>query len=435
MSRAPAAANGGDPFRGSFSSLSLSPSAPQATAQSSSSPATVPSSSFVPSDLSPNDPHYLLRLSIGLFVEGLDVLYRDMASPLPATTPITAVSLGRAAELLSHTLTKYLLLLSRTSATDRPLVLKETEQLSHAVTNLCCMLRSLLSPPCGPTLSTSTVTLGRSLLSALRQSVLSLQATVIDGGEVNAQRAGQVWEACQAVEKAPVSDKDAVGREVAGVLRLIKDAKQEVSELKVAEGTDEEGRGSDTAAEGADEDEDDFDDGEELTAEEYALVPVTSDCIAFSFSVTRLVYSLILKAPPSAQHTDWMEQQLTVLRSISSTIDSLVHALYPPQSSTTLNTAFAALSSQLCGVLSSLLSHDSWAGLFGELVRAEERGGGVAAGLECMVCGVHVSSERVVDESSRTERRWVYACMGKVHSMHVRAGVTAEQAVSVCGGL
>ena len=430
MSRPPAAASEGDPFRGSFSNLSVSH---QAAIQSPSAPATVPSSSFVPSNLSLDDPHYLLRLSIGLFVEGVDVLYRDMADPLPATTPITSASLGRAAEILSHTLTKYLLLLSRSSAADRPLVLKETEHLSHAITNLCCMLRSILSPPCGSTLSTATVTVGRSLLSALRQSVLSLQATVIEGGEVNVQRAGQVWEVCQAVEKAPVSDKDAVGREVAGVLRMIKDAKQEVSQMRVTEVTSEEGRSRTAATDDDDDFEDDNDD--EMTAEEYALVPVTTDFISFAFSVTRLVYSLILKAPPSTHHTQWMEEQLTVLRSVSSTIDSLVHALYPPQSSTTLSTTFSSLSSQLCGVLSSLLRHDSWAVLFGELVRAEERGGGLATGLECLLCGVHVSNERVVDESGWAERRWVYACMGKVHSLHVRAGVPAEQAVSVCGGL
>ena len=433
MSRPPAAVNGGDPFRGSFSNLSVSaPPQNAVTSHSSSAPATVPPSSFVPSDLSTDDPHYMLRLSIGLFVEGVDVLYRDMASALPSTTAVTSVSLSRAAELLSHTLTKYLLLLSRSSASDRPLVLKETEQLSHAVTNLCCMLRSLLSPPCGTTLSTATVTLGRSLLSALRQSVLSLQATVIEGGEVNVQRAGQVWEACQVVEKAPVSDKDAVGREVATVLRLIKDAKQEVSQLQLSDTTSEEGR--DGTMDDDDEDDDDLDGGDELTAEEYALVPITVDTINFAFSLTRLVYSLVLKAPPSKQQTHWMEQQLTALRAVSSTIDSLVPALYPPQSLTTLSTAYSSLTSLLCGVLSSLLTHDGWAALFGQLVKPEERAG-VASGLECLVCGVHFSSERVVDESSRAERRWVYACMGKVHSLHIRAGVPAEQAVSVCGGV
>ena len=431
MSRPPAASNGADPFRGCFSNLSISKPAQQSTALPCSTAATVPSASFVPSDLSPDDPHYLLRLSIGLFVEGVDVLYRDMANPLPATAPVTSASLSRAAELLSHTLTKYLLLLSRSSAADRPHVLKETEHLSHAITNLCCLLRSLLSPPCGPTLATAIVTLGRSLLSALRQSVVSLQATVIEGGEVNVQRAGQVWEACQAVEKAPVSDRDAVGREVASALRLIKDAKQEVGQMTVAEGTNEEG----SAMAADDEDEDDFDGDEEFTPEEYVLVPVTTEFISFAFSLTRLVYSLILKAPLSTQQTQWMEQQLSALRSISSTIDSLVHALYPPQSSTTLSATFTSLSSQLCGVLSSLLQHESWAGLFGELVKAEERGGGVAAGLECLVCGVHFSNERVMDESSKADRRWVYACMGKIHGLHIRAGVPAEQAVSVCGGL
>ena len=430
MSRPSAADTNGDPFRGSFANLSVAEPAQQSTMPSSSIPATVPSLSFVPADLSTADPHYLLRLSIGLFVEGVDVLYRDMASPLPSSAPVTSASLTRAAELLSHTLTKYLLLLSHTAAHDRPLVLKETEQLSHASTNLCCMLRSLLCPPCGPTLAAATVSVGRSLLLALRQSVLSLQATIIEGGEVNVQRAGQVWEACKALEKAPVSDKDAVGKEVASVLRLVKDAKQEVSQLRLAEGTDEEGR-----ARADEEEEDDFEEEEELTAEEYALVPVASDCINFAFSLNRLVYSLILKAPASASHTAWMEAQLTALRAVSSAIDSLVHALYPPQSPTTLSAAFASLASQLCAVLQSLLQHDSWAALFGELVRAEERGSGVAGGLECLVCGVHCSGERVADESGRAERRWVYACMAKVHQLHIRAGVPAQQAVSVCGGL
>ena len=250
---------------------------------------------------------------------------------------------------------------------------------------MMCLLRALL-PTAGPTQSTQVVTLGRSILSKVRAAVLQLEEKVREGGEVDPKLTGLVWAACHEVAQASLTNAAAVGKEMVRQLQLMKDARQELLDAK------EEGPGVGQGQEGerlAEMEEDEDLDEERLTVEEFARVQPAIELVTVAYSLTRLVYQLLLKggggvggvASSSSSSsavvvtTEWMEEQLGRVRELTVAVDSLSAAVLPPQSPEAVDAAATSTAEPLQRLLQKLGEREDWEVRFGQLVSDKDRGG------------------------------------------------------------
>jgi len=250
---------------------------------------------------------------------------------------------------------------------------------------------------------------------------------------VDAVLTGRVWNECNEIGAISVTNAMAIGKEVAVCMGLMRDARKEVMEMK----RESEGETGTQSMEGQqaqaidDEDDDDLDGEETFSAEEYVVVPPALDLIHCAIAITRIVYAVILKHPaPSSDshHTLWMESQLSHCRSVTAATDALTSSLYPPQSQSAIDAAMTSLCRSLHAMLSALLSLPQWERLFEAAVKEEDRRLGARSQREteeaeetlCHVCGwmAQERDSRAGLDGSTEGKRWVCACMRRVHELH-----------------
>lgn len=379
---------------------------------------------FIPSNqLDRNDAKYAVRLPIALLIEGLDVLSRDMGLTLPASEPVTSARLTQAADILQHAITKFVLFVSREP--DATIAAKESDNLSRAITNVVCMLRSLLDTA-GATQKEAIIALGTSVLSRLRTAILQLQHMLLSGVELDAHLTGIVWDACkQLPQQTPITNAQAVGKQLMTQMATIKDAKQELSEIKQM--TSETGADDD---DDEDFDDDDFDEAVELSAEEFQIVPPTIELVSFSFSMTRLIYSLTLKGSKDGETTeivDWMEIALKNIRSIAQSIDVIGAGIDSADALRSLRPQYIILIQQLQSLVQHIPTHPRFEQIFVSLLDEKDRvERDPPTNFEeqtCSICACSLTADKQKEQFAKPDLRFLNTLVQKVHRIHSDLGI------------
>lgn len=231
----------------------------------------------------------------GLVLLYISKLLQEAETPVDPITPVTPELLDKLSQSLTHEISKYVISLNKTPSPE--VVVKGTDLLIKQITNAACILRSLLGGA-GPCMKKHVVDLERKVLTGIQAVVHQVRADLSTGGTVtSAQLTGIVWEHCKELVKVPLTNAAACGKELLVGISLVKDAREELAELKQEkeEGEDEDEEEEDEKADGGGEgDEGDFDDDDDdeesqLTPEEFKAVPIVQDLLLVAEAVLKVL--------------------------------------------------------------------------------------------------------------------------------------------------
>jgi len=336
----PPKSSAADGLQGQFERMELGIGGSRAAASASSAAPAV--------TVSPADEAKIVR-TIGGLLELLDTLEADSATPLPSTVPLDSAHMAAYATTLSHAVTKFVLFSSQGEAA--ALVDQAAELRTH-LSGISRVLRALLAPPTdaaaqplshaaapGATLRAQLLTVHTSLLSGFRALFKQLQQHMLAKEHTKLEGAltARVWEVIEKSLKAvPLCNAHAVGKLLLQQCGLLRDAKQELAEMKAADADDAD-------EDGGDDDDDDFDD--DYSAADLVMVPAITQLVGMAQQLLHAVYGYVLKTAPAVvavgavedaqaasgvetpERVEWLESALAQARALIVGVDETVSAV------------------------------------------------------------------------------------------------------------
>lgn len=305
-------------------------------------------------------------------------LFIEVESPMEASSVCERGVLKQHVTRLEHMVTKYTLFITKTPTKET--ILPMTNELMNEVTAVTCLLRVLMLHA-GPTLQQQVSDAASQLVTGVTGVIEEIQAWYKKQAEKGEEKeteesegqkknedkklkqfakAGATFETLKNILKLPLSNTEAVGKGVLKCVSLVKDAKNEIDELR--EETEE-----DKAAVNDDFDEDDFCDDDPLTKEEYARAVPSKKLASLAQTLIKKSYSFILKlkSPDSdTENSEWLEEFLKSCQGVTKHLDSLGESLYPPQEEKAVAVAVSSMQDSLCALLDSYVANKNFAEVF-----------------------------------------------------------------------
>ncbi|XP_043695213.1 uncharacterized protein LOC122645880 [Telopea speciosissima] len=211
----------------------------------------------------------------------------------------------------------------------------------------------------GPTLCSSTHASAQQIVncsfSLMKEAVTSFGSRNKDGKLSIPHLAGTVWDACNALKKAPTTNYTAIGRAITQVAVSVKDVLREMKELKPASSDPADEMHNEAAADAENEPDNhesssESDLGNDLSSDEMKIaqlaIDVVSDTLIVLKELIRFISSLLklLDSNKNSHSVDSLERLLKISQGIGVQVDELGASLYPPQEVPALKTAAEKIS-------------------------------------------------------------------------------------------
>jgi len=302
-----------------------------------------------------------------LLIDTLDDLRKDAGTPLD-NRPTSSETLADLSFMLSHEITKFAVFVSKSPDVETMVPL--SQKLAAQMTMLVCSMRTLLKSA-GPTMKQQIAEMGSDLIDRLKRVIMEFKQKIAAGQAqaYTASLTGAVNELCKEIPKIPQQNSVAINKVLLTQLATIRDAKNELDELRCKEPAvsetplgNEEAKTEDADDEDANEDEDD--ESNTLSPSEFEVVPPALELVKAAFNLNKKLCTFITKCQQSdadPQHVAWLEAQLASSKAVAHAVDQLVSSVYSPQSKDSMTTACTTMKAQLTGILKSLRDHPAFA--------------------------------------------------------------------------
>lgn len=303
-----------------------------------------------------------------------DELAEEVKRPLDSSSPCDRELVKKHTERLEHMITKYALFITKTP--EKETILPMTNELMNEVTAVACLLRVLMKTA-GPCLCAQLAKAANQLVIGVKAVVVEIKAWYLkkhnerERGEETKHnetdtlpqyaKAGAAFSFCKDIKKLPLTNTEAVGRELMKLMTLVKDAKSEMDELQEAKVVED---GKEEAV--VERDEDDFDD-DPLSPEEFARAQPCKQLANLSLTLIKKSYAFLLKLKATdsdKEHVKWVESELRVCQELSKGLDNLGGSLYSPQEPREIKKALAVMEDNLYDLLDKFVSNNEFAEVF-----------------------------------------------------------------------
>jgi len=302
-----------------------------------------------------------------LLIDTLDDLRKDAGIPLD-NRPTSSETLADLSFMLSHEITKFAVFVSKSPDVETMVPL--SQKLAAQMTMLVCSMRTLLRSA-GPTMKQQIAEMGCDLIDRLKRVIVEFRQKIAAGQaqSYTPSLTGVVNELCKEIPKIPQQNSVAINKVLLTQLATIRDAKNELDELRCKEPTvpessvsNEEVKAEDADDEDANEEEDD--ESYTLTPSEFEVVPPALELVKAAFNLNKKLCTFITKCQQSdsdSQHVAWLEAQLASSKAVAHAVDQLVSSVYSPQGKDTMSASSTTLKEQLTSILKSLRDHPAFA--------------------------------------------------------------------------
>jgi len=311
---------------------------------------------------------------LAMLLDVTNELIQDSAKPLSIGSSVSNQRLSDLSEVLTHEITRFVVFVSKSPEIGT--ILPSVEKLVKTLNIVSCEMRVMLAPPAGPTLRSQVTSLANRLFSGLGNIVQQLRALVASGKEVPAHLTGMAWAHLAELNKCPLTNAAAVGKELASKLTILKDSREEMGQLSLqpvnaSEESKEGKQDGDDDEDDEDEemDDDDFQDDEEgqLTPEEYAVVVPSQQICTVSMGIVKQFYMYVLKCKfndSDEKDVSMLEESLKAVSTLCQNFDQLGSALYSPQDAKAITSSTKTIVDTTMSLLSSLASHNQFEAVF-----------------------------------------------------------------------